>query len=760
MDRAHAADRAAESLNIGDEQAAIRRLVGASHESMLDLLASLHRAKEGKVKLRRNVKNAATMERTAHYTSISTRAALHRHLDYLRSSRVVRTLAPKYLKMRVWYIKEWAKYVWEAWGIKPWLLELADWRSLPSAVLGWYENVLQGFHDLIGERHGHSGTAGQAITHLRQFHLTVLRIDFPPFTCLANDSRLEGREVRKHTKSIEREARRGLVQPFLTYMCEDMRMTLFDTSRSRTARREAGAMWYHTTLACILILRLGETCTGPEYDVDRHWSVGQLIAAGWLVVLEGGAALTHSMPRKQDGNQQNNAYSFEKIPVLYSDHVCNPITAFRALIKFDATPADHAAGRIDDFGRPPTEEWASAFLQALGRRLFPLEAEHMDWTGHTCSIGAATAMQDAAIPHTLQSHAACKSLTSGVSEVYRKRTQLQLCRIQKMLLAREPTIMADTYGTFNTDGTVRSRPATAAAAESNALVSAGDLDQAQGIDALPALADFSLIDNTRPAAAAPSPKRAAGQTKLSFPSAAPSAATTTRHQTSLTHNGRPPQRVRAGDASAQQQPTARARGSAQNQAHQAASRKRDASFLANNPTGAGRPLAASRKSRPPTPEHVQLPNRRKQDHPHRFLHNPAAAPPPTPPWGSWTAGPAPMSPCGDLSRMAWINATFVSETSTAACVAATMPLISHSRTFSEAMNASSDRRRCRTISLLWAATRSRCASLLPIISPRMAAATYTYRAPRPLARSRAVLPSAHRASSGKSGCSTSCTTSG
>ena len=185
------------------------------------------------------------------------------------------------------------------------------------------------------------------------------------------------------------------------------------------------------------------------------------------------------MERKQDGNAQDNAFSAEKIPVFFEEHVTCPILAFRALEQLDPAPDHHAANRISDNGDPPTAKWMCEYYRKAARRLFPKDAEFLDFTDHMFCIGANSAMQDLGIPHTLQCHAACKSLTTGTTELYRLRTLTQLCRVQRALTNSAHTAMAATFGISSTGqgvaGNIR-RPTTAIQATQAANLSVGNLD--------------------------------------------------------------------------------------------------------------------------------------------------------------------------------------------------------------------------------------------------------------------------------------------
>ena len=73
----------------------------------------------------------------------------------------------------------------------------------------WTSEPFLSFFEAIEERYGPCGCGAQGVTHVTQWHLTVLRVELPEFKILANDRRLAAREHKKHSKSIQKAPRRG-----------------------------------------------------------------------------------------------------------------------------------------------------------------------------------------------------------------------------------------------------------------------------------------------------------------------------------------------------------------------------------------------------------------------------------------------------------------------------------------------------------------------------------------------------------------------
>ena len=471
--RADEAARSMHALDVAGLVADARRLVDVSPAYLLDLVDTVDQALSGTVRIKINDKNEATRQRTAHLANISTREQALQHLKRLQAARTTRSLSPKYLEKRVWYIKWWVRHCLLKFGCAPWMTDMSR-KQL-------YMEMLGSFFEEIEERYGPCGAGAQGVTHVTQWHLTVLRVELPEFKVLANDRRLAAREHRKHSKSIQTAPRRGYTPAQVKLACTDMGeisrgrpVTPKSSAPSRATRLEAAVMRFVLACAWWLILRVGELCVGGQYDPDVHWSIQWLVDAGWWQVRAGGAAVTDQMARKQDGNVQTHAFSFEPFPVLFMDLPHNPIQAFRdlrSLFPVGPEQGHFAAHALSASGLPPAETSAVAYLKAQGRRLWPLEAEYMDWTGHCACIGAITALQDLGHGDTVLNHMACKSLTSGTSELYKLRTMGAMCRAQAHMATADVTIIRDTFGSQ----AAAARPAGAQAAADQALHSVGSL---------------------------------------------------------------------------------------------------------------------------------------------------------------------------------------------------------------------------------------------------------------------------------------------
>ena len=505
--RAAEADEHIAQLDVPQAVGQLRRLVDKDARYTLDVLDVLEQARTGSVKFKINDKNDATRARTSHLLDITTRQQAHEHLIRLQQGRVARSLKPGYLEKRVFYVKWFVRYSLVTWGVIAWYT--------PECAAA-FQLRLEGFHNIVCERYGPTGCGAQAVTHVIQWHLTVLRIVVPPNPLLTNDKRLESRNARKHAKSIAKAPRRGYNRPQVEEACVDMReislgrpVTTFAAPPTAAARLEAAVMRFVLAAAWWLVMRVGELCRGGEYDPAIHWSREWLILAGWLRVQIGGAAITDQTEKKQDGNVQHDAFSFEAVPVLYLDLPHNPIAAFRDLVALDPllpSSQHFAANCITDSGLPPTTDAACDYLQRQGRRLWPKEAEFMDWTCHCAQIGAITTMQDLGVDNTAQCHMASKSLTSGTSELYRRRTMHRMCQTQSQMAVSSTVIMRDTFGTRAPvpGSTGPSKPAGAAAAHEQALSGVGSLQSTE----LPELQGFYFEQGQPDSADVPEPQAA------------------------------------------------------------------------------------------------------------------------------------------------------------------------------------------------------------------------------------------------------------
>ena len=281
----------------------------------------------------------------------------------------------------------------------------------------------------------------EVATHVKQFHLVNLNIVQPPFRRLHNLFRLwDLKEARMGATRAR--ARRPTFKPkHIAAICTLCKVKSGDKSLPLDDR----VSW--AVLRCIvsggfqLLYRVGELAVGAAYDPagTTHFSVRWLQP---LLQLELGqnALIMHSQRKVE------NEWTKEMFPVLYTQHVSNFVSAYKALRLLDPSPPEtHCAFRLDSTGTSPTAGWVCESLKSLMKQLFPLAAHGMDYTDHCLRRGGETALVAMEVDPKIQEQIGCWSRDSVSRHLYMARVRQVLVGIQSRMLSMDYNIMQDDY---------------------------------------------------------------------------------------------------------------------------------------------------------------------------------------------------------------------------------------------------------------------------------------------------------------------------
>ena len=436
-----AAQRAAE-LDVPDVVTGARRTLVDTHDVTLRCLLAVERAKQGAVRMAQNEASTDAAARTAHYANIKTREAYHRNLIKIRAGRTKAILKPKYLNQRVWYIGKWMDHTLTGWGELPWRKAWDLGALLPAPQRRYEEELLTSFHDLLAQKYGPTGMAGQGVTHVVQWHLTVLRVSVPDFAILRNDRRLEGRLVKKHRTSGTKKRRRALAPA----QRDGFVLGFLHLADKAPGHWDAvfflvmanGVAW--GTTHCF---RVSELFRGGDFDGLKHWTVQWLEDAGIMRVVPGGVVMIDQFERKVEG-----VFTEEQLPSVFMPTVtANPIRLYQLLRERDPNAhPDHSCFRVGPNGQPPTYEATLNAFKTMGRMLYPAEADYLDFTDHCLRIAGHTMYAHLGADRTSASHLTAMAEDSVIRQVYTRRTLESEVDLQLAAATTDFTPVADQFG--------------------------------------------------------------------------------------------------------------------------------------------------------------------------------------------------------------------------------------------------------------------------------------------------------------------------
>ena len=350
----------------------------------LEFTALADSADQGKVSLTLNTASAASRERTARFVQVRTRADYEALLQDLRMRFVKAAVKPATWKVRVYYVRWWARYCLMRKGETPWrhLWELMHRLSVQQHR--FEEELLEGFRDEVEERYGPTGCAAQAISHVRQWHLLVLRIPFPEFQMLQNDLRSAARRTSKARAAGHTKARRAATLVHVQGFCLAFRSDALAQADFWLVQ-ECLVLRTLVSFCWFLRFRVGELARGGEFDPALHWTAEDLCE-----LLS--AKDSSFVELEQQERKVLHINTEEPMIVLIDVLPFCPAQTYRELRRHDPNPPKgHSALRVGAHGLPPTADDCRDRFVDMGQRLFPEQAALLAFSDHIWRIGGAAA---------------------------------------------------------------------------------------------------------------------------------------------------------------------------------------------------------------------------------------------------------------------------------------------------------------------------------------------------------------------------------
>ena len=416
---------------------------------LLDVLDAVERSRTGAISM-----PGKQLTCVGSSKPVASRAEMLRLLENLqRRFSVTDSIKASTMKVRLFYVRWWATFCIEMFGVSPWIIPL--------------EHMLTAFRDMVEEKYGASGCAAQAISHVDQFFMTVLRLARPTYTLLNNDQRMAAR--RKAKRDIQgtkgRKHRRAAVRRHLDGFCEfyarcskSSRLLALcppvaESALPAAALAETNKTFPFWQRVLFLVLsfiaaagfylrfRVGELARGSEFDPALHWSVKWLEI--FLQVEDGGLALVDQPDRKT-----LVAATEELMVVLHQPRTDNVIEIYKALRELDTSaPPLHSATRVSPSGKPPDSDDCCRLFSTHGRLLFPEEAVHLDFSDHVWRIGGET-VGAACDPRDPEASRMAMALAphSKMHLLYEQATVQRQASLQYLMARTDVDVLADTFG--------------------------------------------------------------------------------------------------------------------------------------------------------------------------------------------------------------------------------------------------------------------------------------------------------------------------
>ena len=410
------------------EQVSTTLRQNSSHDDLMRTLDSCDRARNGKVKIRANMKRQAE---TAYLAAITTREQLMRLLSKSYRESPISDLSVGHVKNRSNYVRQWEDFAREAFHISPWRycwdLDLAKHEQRRE------ETYLLAYFTLCRLKYGNFNTAEQALSHVRQFHITHLDLVPPHMPRLRNRIRIGRRHALK-TKSTR--TRRPSFKPAqIRAVAEVLQRMVDDDDLHLDVRVAVAALWCVMCAGFQLLFRVGELARGAEFSPARHWSVAWLQP---LCTLQHGQDACVPQPQRKVETE----YTQEFLPVYYdSSNPANFVYAYKRKTALFAHSGRQDAFAIDMAGTSPTAEWVCGRLRAIMKAVFPSAAHGLDYTDHCLRRGGATCLCFMNIDPAIQEHAGGFSRNSASRPAYVAMVRQTLANAQARMHKQEYDII-------------------------------------------------------------------------------------------------------------------------------------------------------------------------------------------------------------------------------------------------------------------------------------------------------------------------------
>ena len=301
---------------------------GRPHGDILESLSSSERATDGTVHLAPNPKASAAINTAI--SELNTRGRVIHAIKRALRQWNIRALEPGSIANQLSAVRNWEPFIREVFLVSPYRLVWGT--DMDAATRRREENYLMAFMAIMDKRCTTFGTVDNMLSHIRQFHLTVLDIAVPEFHTIfprLTNCRAKGR-IRDKKRPKGRRRRPTFKTQQILQMCNRL-IGVITNSRARpTIRHDACVLLCIICGGFTLLFRIGELAKGTGFDPRRHWTVG------WLRVL---CSLADKQIRciLQPARKVESEQSREAMPIIMRPHPINFAWAIQRLFALRAS---------------------------------------------------------------------------------------------------------------------------------------------------------------------------------------------------------------------------------------------------------------------------------------------------------------------------------------------------------------------------------------------------------------------------------------
>ena len=431
-----------------DVTADAAHVIGSGRDSweLLETISSGERASAGTVRLKPNHKAPAAVNKLI--SELNTRdRVLHAMRNALRQWNI-RALEPASISNQLSAVRNWEPFMREVYLRSPYRLV---WGSdMNAATRRQEEDYLLGFMVIMDMRCTTFSSVDNMLSHIRQFHLTVLDIAVPKFDTIfprLTNARAKGRIRDKKQPKGRRRRPTFKVSQIIT-ICTNLIGVIKNRHAHARVRHDACVMLCIICAGFTLLFRIGELAKGDGFDPRLHWTIS------WLSCLRG---MVDKQVRciMQPQRKRESEATKEAMPIVMRKHNINFAHAVQRLFNLRDALNVGPQHEHDDFfaladGSSPTTDWVAGRLKSLAKAAIPLRlAMLMDYTNHCLRRGGATANDVNDVPVVVQERAGAWAPGSASRPLYIARIMERQAKAQyQMADTPEITIIQDDVG-FN-----------------------------------------------------------------------------------------------------------------------------------------------------------------------------------------------------------------------------------------------------------------------------------------------------------------------
>ena len=309
------------------------------------------------------------------------------------------------------------------------------------------ENYLLNFMAAMDLRCTAFGSVDNMLSHIRQFHLTVLDVAVPLFHTIfprLTDARAKGR-LRDKKRKKGRRRRPTFKVKQVVEICGRL-LGVMRNSHARTGvRHDTDVMLCIICAGFTLLFRIGELAKGEDFDPRRHWTVG------WLRCLRG---MVEKQIRciMQPQRKRESEATREAMPIVMRRHNINFAYAVDRLFNLRDELGVNLREDDDFFAladhSSPTTGWVAGYIKRLAKSVIPTRlAALMDYTNHCLRRGGALANDVNDVPVAMQERTCAWAPGSTSSPLYIARIMERQAKAQyQMADTPEVTLLQDDVG--------------------------------------------------------------------------------------------------------------------------------------------------------------------------------------------------------------------------------------------------------------------------------------------------------------------------